>query len=105
MAKVRLKGVKVSDAKVKEAVRNAENLDGPLGDAVQRVTAQANALSSGYRTGRYHRNHESPAVGNTQPRYEGDVADRGKGKLGIVHPANYAAMKDNHENNTLLKSL
>lgn len=69
------------------------------------TAAKANSLGSGYRTGLYHRDHRSPAVGNTQPSYGGDVQRRGTGYVGIVHPLNYAAMKDNHLHNTLLKSL
>lgn len=66
--------------------------------------ADANASSAGFRTGIYHRNHRSPGVGNTQPRYAGDVIRMdGYWPVGIVHPANYAAMRDNMENNTLVK--
>lgn len=72
--------------------------------ATSRVIAAANSLSSGYRTGLYHRNHESPAVGNTQPRYAGDVQEFGGWPVGIAYTGNYAAMKDNAENNTLLKA-
>ena len=68
------------------------------------ITARANALGSGFRTGHYHPNHQSPGVGGTQPSYVGDVRMGRRGYVGIVHPANYAAMKDNHDNNTLLKA-
>jgi hypothetical protein len=43
-------------------------------------------------------------VGGTQPAYVGDVRMGRRGYVGIVHPGNYAAMKDNYENNTLLKA-
>lgn len=66
--------------------------------------ADANASSADFRTGVYHRDHKSPHVGNTQPRYTGDVEDRdGYWPVGIVHPANYAAMRENMERNTLVK--
>ena len=71
----------------------------------EQTAARANALSSGYRTGLYYRDHKKPPVGDTQPVYSHDVKTYGKGyPVGIVYTGNYAAMKDNHENNTLLKS-
>ena len=73
--------------------------------ATARIAGRANALSSGFRTGLYHRNHESPAVGNTQPVYASDVETHGQMPVGIVHTANYSAMRDNAQNNTLLKSI
>lgn len=71
----------------------------------QAVAARANAMGSGFRTGIYHREHRSPGVGNTQARYEGDTRDYGGVPVGIVHPANYAAMRDMYENNTLMKAM
>lgn len=70
------------------------------------TASKANAMSAGFRTGYYHRDHKSPPVGGTQPKYQSST-QRPKGivPVGIVHPVNYAAMKDNHQNNTLLKSL
>jgi len=70
------------------------------------VASNANAMSAGYRTKKYHRDHKSPAVGGTQPKYQSNTSRlRGVVPTGIVHPKNYAAMKDNHLHNTLLKSL
>lgn len=70
------------------------------------VAGNANAMSTGYRTKKYHRDHKSPGVGGTQPKYQSNT-QRPKGvvPVGIVYTANYAAQKDNHEHNTLLKSL
>jgi len=65
----------------------------------------ANAMSAGYRTGLYHKDHQSPAIGNTQPVYDGDVRQMAHSVVGIVHTANYAAMRDNFESNTLLKAV
>lgn len=73
--------------------------------ATDRIKARANAMGSSFRTGLYHRNHESPAVGDTQAAYDGDVRTMRSAAVGIVHTANYAAMRDNAENNTLLKSI
>jgi len=94
--------VKWDDRALKKAVGDAARAE--VEACTSRVGSSANALSSGYRTGLYHRDHQSPAVGNTQPRYVGDVRDFGGWPVGIVHTGNYAAMKDNFENNTLLKA-
>lgn len=73
--------------------------------ATEGIKSSANAMGAGFRTGLYHRDHKSPAVGNTQPVYDGDVRQTSKSVVGIVHTGNYAAMRDNHENNTLLKAV
>ena len=62
-------------------------------------------MSAGFRTGIYHDHETGETLGNTQPRYEGDVGPDKRFVVGIVYPKNYAAMKDNHKNNTLLKSI
>lgn len=72
--------------------------------ATGEIAERANSMSSGYRTGLYHRDHKSPAVGNTQPRYVDDTDIKRNAVVGIVYTGNYAAMKDNAENNTLLKA-
>lgn len=95
--------VAINSGELEKAVKRAERLDMPLGEAVERITANANRLSSGFRTGVIHR--DGHAVGDTQPEYAGDVKRGKNGHVGLVHPANYAAMKDNYENNTLLKSV
>lgn len=74
-------------------------------DATEQIKGRANALGSGHFTKLYHRDHKSPAVGNTQARYDGDVQDRPNASVGIVHTANYSAMQDNAVNNTLLKAI
>lgn len=87
-----------------EVAGQDEEIERALRDKTAQITNAANAISSGFRTGYYHRNHLSPRVGGTQPVYEGDVIMGRSGNVGIVHPANYAAMLDNHRNNTLLKA-
>lgn len=95
----------VDDAKVRKAINEAEGTESKLQIITQQVVGKANALGAGYRTGKYHRDHQSPAVGGTQPEYGGDVKRKGSTPVGIVHPENYAAMKDNHMHNTMLKAL
>ena len=83
--------------KAPEVVAEVERATGEIADT-------ANSMSSAYRTGLYHRDHKSPAVGNTQPRYVADVEVKRNAVVGIAYTGNYAAMKDNSENNTLLKA-
>lgn len=70
------------------------------------VASRANAMSAGFRTGKYHPDHKSPGVGGTQPVYRSNT-QRPKGivPVGMAYTGNYAAQKDNHLHNTLLKSL
>ena len=90
-----------------EALHEAASHDKLVESMLRVFTARcvnaANAMSSGFRTGIFHPGGRGPGVGNTQPAYAGDVTEGRKGIVGIVRPANYAAMLDNHENNTLLK--
>lgn len=97
--------VKIDGRKLYEAVQDAEKLPPVLEDAVKKVTANANMLSSGFRTGIFHDHKTGETRGDTQPEYGGNVAKKGRTMVGIVHPENYAAMKDNYENNTMLKAL
>ena len=96
--------IKLDKAACMRAINASPGLSGALESVTTRITATANALGAGYRTAKYHRDHQSPAVGGTQPKYGGDVRMGKKGPIGIVHPANYAAMKDNHLHNTMLKA-
>ena len=96
--------VDISQQKLDHAVKFAKGTESALRAKTDSITSRANAMSAGFRTGKYHRDHKSPAVGGTQPEYSGDVQLGRKGYVGIVHPANYAAMKDNYQNNTLLKA-
>ena len=91
-----------NEAELKKAIAEAS---GPQIKAkTERIQQAASSMSAGFRTGLYHRNHKSPAVGNTAPQYESDVQDFNGVPVGIVYTGNYSAMKDNHENNTLLKA-
>lgn len=96
--------VEIDEKKLYEAVQDAEDLPSVIGDITNRIIAQANAFSAGFRTGIYHDHQTGETLGDTQPDYGGNVKKVGKTIVGIVHPKNYAAIKDNYENNTLLKS-
>lgn len=80
-------------------------LHGMVNDATAKIGQRASSMSAGFRTGYYHKDHKSPAVGGTQAKYEHDVTTFKGLPVGIVHPANYAGMKDNHDNNTMLKAM
>lgn len=97
--------VKVDMKKVRQAIQDGEGLHGAIAAETSRITANANSLSSGFFTGLFYDRSAGRMVGNTQARYAGDTAKKGRSTVGLVHPANYSAMKDNHQNNTLLKSL
>lgn len=74
--------------------------------ATDKVASNANSIGSGYKTAKYHRDHKSPAVGGTSPKYVANTSrPKGVVPVGIVYTSNYAAMKDNMLHNTLLKSL
>ena len=103
MASVTMK-VDISEQALKHAVSFSEGTARALGGKTSAITGAANSMSAGFRTGLYHRNHQSPAVGDTQAQYAGDVQMKSKGYVGIVYTANYAAQKDNFKNNTLLKA-
>ena len=69
------------------------------------VANEANALSAGYRTGKYYRDHKAPAVGGTQPVYMSNTRRNPTVPVGIAYTGNYAAKKDNYAHNTLLKAM
>lgn len=96
--------VRWDDAAIGRLIGKAPEVVAEVERVTGEIAGRANSMSSGYRTGLYHRDHEPPAVGNTQPTYVGDVEEYGNSVVGIVHTGNYAAMKDNAENNTLLKA-
>lgn len=92
-------------AKLGRLVGKAPEVVAEVDRATREIHARANMLGSSFHTGLYHRDHKSPAVGNTQAAYGGNVRTLRECVVGIVHTGNYAAMRDNAENNTLLKAL
>lgn len=94
----------IDDAKLKTAVDNAESIGQKLRTVTRTVINNANNMSAGFRTEKYRRK-DGTEVGDTQPRYGGNAQRYSGGYIGIVYPKNYAAMKDNHLHNTILKAL
>lgn len=95
----------IDDAKVRKAVNEAKGTESKLQIVTQRIVGRANALSAGYRTPKWHDHATGETKGDKQPEYGGDVKRIGSTPVGIVHPENYAAMKDNHLHNTMLKAI
>ena len=96
--------VVIDEKSLQREVANAKGTAEALRDDVKRRREYANSLAYGYRTGRYHDRKSGETKGNTQARYGSDVKKFRDGYLGIVYTANYAAQKENHEHNTLLKA-
>lgn len=96
--------VVIDEAAMKRAIQNADGVQGILKQRVDSITANANALSAGMRTGIFHDHATGETRGDTQPEFEGNVEKRKGGYIGIVYTANYAAQKANMENNILLKA-
>jgi hypothetical protein len=103
MADVEMK-IEINGEAVFSAIQDADNLPEVLGEHTERIIGNANMLGSSFRTGIYHDHATGKTLGNTQPVYGGNVERMSSTVVGLVHPKNYAAMKDNYENNTLLKA-
>ena len=71
--------------------------------ATSEIAARANSMGSGFKTKLLR--HGRPVKGGTSPSYVADVEVKTNAAVGIVYTGNYAAMRDNAKNNTLLKSL
>ena len=79
---------------------------GAVTEMASDMASRANSMGAGFRTGHYTDPKTHERRGGTQPRYASERArETSSGCVAIVHPANYAAMKDNHLHNTLLKSM
>lgn len=90
--------------KLKEACTQSDGLVPVLKTKSKEIANKANSLSSGFRTQEVTRWETGERVGGTQPEYKSDAQIKRKGPVGIVYTNNYAARKDNMENNTLLKA-
>lgn len=104
MAKRYKQTVVIDQAALKKATSYGDGVREVLSGEVQQIAQRSNAMSAGFRTGRYYDRESNELRGNTQPKYGGSVKLGNYGWVGLVHPENYAAMKDNHEHNTLLKA-
>lgn len=96
--------VKIDEKALAREVGSAPGTRELLQAAVDKIRTRANEMSSGNRTGRWHDPATGKGKGPSEPHYDGDVRKVGGSYHGLVYTATYAAIKDNHENNTLLKA-
>ena len=74
-------------------------------EITDRIANAASNMSAGYTSGRWHDHETGETRGPTAAQYGRNVEKGDYSYRGIVYTANYAAQKDNHENNTLLKAV
>lgn len=96
---------RIDKKKLERLAYSSEQTRSMVEQKTHNVQSTAAMLSAGFRTGLYYRDHKTPAVGGTEPYWKANVKKYGVKPVGIVVTGNYAAMKDNHLHNTLLKSL
>lgn len=103
-------GFMVTDIKVtlrpgyEKDVLNYPQVKGYVSRLAGDCCSTANSLGSSFRTKKVH--IDGKEVGGTKPRYGYEKArEYPNGCYASVHPKNYAAIKDNHLHNTLLKSM
>lgn len=92
----------IDDKKVESAIDNSQGIKPALLSYGNRIANRANSLSAGYRTPKWHDHDTGETKGGKQPEYG---ATLGRKCICLVHPENYAAMKDNHLHNTMLKAI
>ena len=81
-------------------------LKSALTEEANATAGRANAMSAGFRTMRYTSSKTKQKVGGKQAVYKALPARMFNGyPVALVTEGNYAAMKDNYDHNTLLKSL
>ena len=97
--------VEINQGAKEKAINESGNLLTRIDREAKRIASNANNLGAGYRTGRWHDHATGETKGNTAPKYVGESRRGKKGPIGIVHPINYAAMKDNYLHNTMLKAV
>ena len=90
---------------LEKAVGESQEIESDITLMTNQRIAQANSIGAATKTGYFYDRSVGKRKGGTVARYVGDVEKTGKNKwpIGIVHPANYAAMLDDFENNTLVK--
>lgn len=95
----------VDEDAARELVEKSDGLRSLVESKCEVIAQAANASSAGNLTQETVRWDTKEHVGGTAPAYISRVKYGRKGLVGIVSTGNYAARKDNHENNTLVKSI
>lgn len=96
--------IEINDKELEKLIKTSDETKALVSEHTTATIDAANAASASFRTAIFHR-PDGETVGDTQPEYGGNTEMVRGCWVGIVHPKNYAAMKDNHERNTMLKSL
>lgn len=96
--------VELNMAKFNKVVFKDPMLGAIVSQKTNEIASRANSLSSGFRTEKWHDHKTGEVKGETPAEYVGDTNLGSYTYRGIIHPANYSAMKDNHLHNTLLKA-
>lgn len=93
----------IDDKKVESAIDGSQGIKPALLSYGNRIASRANSLGAGYRTAKWHDHETGETKGGKQPEYGATLGSRRT--MCIVHPENYAAMKDNYLHNTMLKAI
>lgn len=89
-----------------EDVCKYPQVKGKVSELAGGIADRANSYGASFRTGYFYDKKKGKRVGGTQPKYSHEKAiETDDGCVSIVHPSNYAAMKDNHLHNTMLKAM
>lgn len=94
--------VEVNMDSVEKAIYSSPGTKPALLKMGQGIARQANSIGAGYKTPRWHDHKTGEVKGGKSPEYGATAGTRKC--ICIVHPENYAAMKDNYKHNTLLKA-
>lgn len=93
------------DPDAPELVLNSPQVKAATTKEAKEIAARANSMGSGFRTEVVVDYETKETRGGTQPEYAAlNARATKKGCIALVVEKNYAAMKDNHLNNTLLKA-
>ena len=95
--------IEIDEKSVMNAIYNSQGIKPMLLKYGQRIAGRANSLGAGYRTPKWHDHETGETKGGKQPEYGATLGNRRV--ICLVHPENYAAMKDNYLHNTMLKAL
>ena len=106
MASVKLVITSVDEKPVK--IFQQTGCKGALTKMARQIASRANAMSADFRTGLWYPDNDrtkEPIGGDKPPKYKALTAiNTAEGATALVVTGNYAAIKDCHEHNTLLKA-
>lgn len=95
--------IEIDENSVMAAICKSDGIKPALKGYGARIAERSNMLSVGYRTPKWHDHETGEVKGGKQPKYGATLGNRQV--ICIVHPENYAAMKDNYLHNTMLKAM